>query len=97
MGQDEIKFLDVPSELWDAKSAPSKLKGKQTWAYTLTFPAECSIPERGRGKQPQQVYPLPPSFSERASPAYIDYKLVVTVRKSAFRVNQTYARHFAWG
>ena len=27
--------------------------------------------------------------TERASPAYIDYKLVVTVRRGAFKVNQT--------
>lgn len=89
MGQEEIKFLDVSSDLWDAKSAPSKLKGKQSWPFTLTLPADCSILERSKGKQPEQFYPLPPTFSERASPAYIDYKLVVTVRKSAFRVNQT--------
>ncbi|KAI0636046.1 hypothetical protein C8Q77DRAFT_1101044 [Trametes polyzona] len=91
VGQEEIKFLEVSSELWDAKSASSKPRGKRTWPFTLTLPAECSVPDRGRSKQPPQVYPLPPTFSERASPAYIDYKLVVTVRKSAFRVNQTLA------
>ncbi|KAL1949605.1 hypothetical protein VTO73DRAFT_8486 [Trametes versicolor] len=96
VGQEEIKFLDVSSDLWDAKSAPSKLKGKQSWPFTLTLPAECSILERSKGKQPEQFYPLPPTFSERASPAYIDYKLVVTVRKSAFRVNQTLATTFVY-
>ncbi|KAI0367999.1 hypothetical protein BV20DRAFT_949122 [Pilatotrama ljubarskyi] len=96
VGQDEIKFLDVSSQLWDAKSAPSKPTGKQSWPFTIMLPSECSVSERGRGKQPQQVYPLPPTFSERASPAYIDYKLVVTVRKSAFRVNQTLATSFVY-
>lgn len=91
VGQDEIKFLDIPSELWDAKSDSTKLKGKKSWPFSLPLPQECSILERSKGKEPQQVYPLPPTFSERASPAYIDYKLVVTVRKSAFRVNQTCA------
>ncbi|KAI0326428.1 hypothetical protein GY45DRAFT_1285553 [Cubamyces sp. BRFM 1775] len=96
VGQDEIKFLDVTSELWDARSAPSKLTGKHSWPYSVTLPTECTVPERGKNKQRQQVYPLPPTFSERASPAYIDYKLVVTVRKSAFRVNQTLATSFVY-
>ncbi|KAI9000455.1 hypothetical protein BD414DRAFT_1082 [Trametes punicea] len=96
VGQDEIKFLDVSSELWNAKSAPSKLVGKQCWPFSITLPAECTVSEPGRSKQPQQVYPLPPTFSERASPAYIDYKLVVTVRKSAFRVNQTLSTTFVY-
>ncbi|KAI0359735.1 hypothetical protein OH77DRAFT_1471440 [Trametes cingulata] len=96
VGQDEIKYLEVSSQLWDAKSGPSKLTGKRSWPFAITLPEECSVPERGRGKQPQQVYPLPPTFSERASPAYIDYKLVVTVRKSAFRVNQTLATSFVY-
>ncbi|KAH9847696.1 hypothetical protein C2E23DRAFT_847726 [Lenzites betulinus] len=96
VGQDEIKFLDIPSELWDAKSESTKLKGKKSWPFSLPLPQECSILERSKGKEPQQVYPLPPTFSERASPAYIDYKLVVTVRKSAFRVNQTLATTFVY-
>ncbi|KAI0833624.1 hypothetical protein BC628DRAFT_1308762 [Trametes gibbosa] len=96
VGQDEIQFLDLSRDLWDAKSDSTKLKGKQSWPFTLALPQECSILERGRGKQPQQSYPLPPTFSERASPAYIDYKLVVTVRKSAFRVNQTLATTFVY-
>ena len=99
MGQDEIRFLDVSSDLWDAQSSQPKPTGKLSWPYSLTLPAECTVPERGKGKQRPQVYPLPPTFSERASPAYIDYKLVVTVRKGAFRVNQTYATslsHLFW-
>ncbi|CDO77950.1 hypothetical protein BN946_scf184720.g4 [Trametes cinnabarina] len=91
VGQEEIRFLDVSAELWNAKSAPSKLTGKQTWPFSITLPAECVNPERGKSKQLQEVYSLPPTFSERASPAYIDYKLVATVRKGSFRVNQTLA------
>ncbi|KAI0671856.1 hypothetical protein C8Q78DRAFT_972602 [Trametes maxima] len=96
VGQEEIRFMDISSELWDSKSSSSKLKGKQSWPYSITLPTECTVPERGKSKQPEQVYPLPPTFSERASPAYIDYKLVVTVRKSAFRVNQTLATTFVY-
>ncbi|KAL7279290.1 hypothetical protein ACG7TL_007131 [Trametes sanguinea] len=91
VGQEETRFLDVSSELWNAKSSPAKLTGKHSWPFSVTLPAECPSPERGKGKQPQQTYPLPPTFSERASPAYVDYKLVATVRKGAFRVNQTLA------
>jgi len=48
-----------------------------------------AVPDKFRPKEPLKTYPLPPSFSERASPAYVDYKLVVTVRRGAFKVNQT--------
>lgn len=89
VGQDEIKFLDLNTELWSSKSAPSKPTGRLAWPFSITLPTDATVSERGK-KQHSQRYPLPPSFSERASPAYIDYKLVVTVRRSSFRVNQTY-------
>ncbi len=87
VGQDEIRFLDITHELWNAKTSP-KPKGKQSYPYSITLPGDAALPERG--KKASQTFPLPPSFSERASPAYIDYKLVVTVKKSSLRVNQVY-------
>ena len=37
-------------------------------------------------KAPPKPFLLPPTFSERVSPTYIDYKLYVTVRR-CLRVN----------
>jgi len=39
-------------------------------------------------KKDGMMYRLPPNFTERASPAYIDYKLIVTVQRGMLRVNQ---------
>ena len=36
----------------------------------------------------KEMYPLPPNFTERVSQAYIDYKLIVTVKRGMLRVNQ---------
>ena len=87
VGQDEIRFLEISKELWNLKSSP-QLKGKHSYPYAISLPSDVPVTERG--KKPTRTFPLPPSFSERASPAYIDYKLVVTVKKSSFRVNQVY-------
>lgn len=93
VGQDEIRFLDLNSVLW-SKTASSKTTGKQSWPFSITLPTDTTVSERGKKQQQAQTYPLPPSFSERASPAYIDYRLVVTVKRSSFRVNQTYCSSF---
>lgn len=42
-------------------------------------------------KKEGMKYRLPPNFTERASAAYIDYKLFVTVQRGMLRVNQVYA------
>ncbi|OBZ62661.1 hypothetical protein A0H81_15025 [Grifola frondosa] len=99
-----VSITATAGDLWDAKASSSasassgKPKGRQLWPFSVTLPNEVSIAEKSKGKQqPQpQIYPLPPTFSERASPAYIDYKLVVTVRKGAFKVNQTLATSFVY-
>ena len=88
-GQDEIRYLDITNELWNARASP-KPRGKQSYPYSITLPGDTTFPERG--KKASETFPLPPSFSERASPAYIDYKLVVTVKKGSLRVNQAYVR-----
>ncbi|RDX57135.1 hypothetical protein OH76DRAFT_1424761 [Lentinus brumalis] len=96
VGQDEIRFLDLNTVLWSSKTAPSKPTGKQTWPFSITLPTDTNIiSERGKNQHTDR-YPLPPSFSERASPAYIDYRLVVTVKRSSFRVNQMLTTNFAY-
>ncbi|TBU40330.1 hypothetical protein BD309DRAFT_967722 [Dichomitus squalens] len=93
VGQEEVRFLEITHQLWSAKGSP-KLPGKHSYPYAITLPSDASVVERG--KKPARTFPLPPSFSERASPAYIDYKLVVTVKKGSFRVNQVLATTFVY-
>lgn len=90
VGQEEARFLHLPATLWDGKSTTSavaKPTGKQSWPFSLALPSEIALP--GKGKRASQTYILPPSFSERASPAYVEYKVIVTVRRGLFRANQT--------
>ena len=79
-GKEEAEKTDVGGQQGVGKHRKSKVDKTS---------GETTRAEKGKGKQLVQVYPLPPSFSERASPAYLDYKLTVTVKKGAFRVNQT--------
>lgn len=83
MGQEGLPFLDLTTVLWSG----SKLGGQQNWPFSITLPKETSVAETPKGTPSN--YPLPPSFSERASPAYLDYKLIVTIKRGALRVNQT--------
>ncbi|OCH95904.1 hypothetical protein OBBRIDRAFT_809459 [Obba rivulosa] len=97
VGQDEDTFLKITHTLWDAKESTStKPKGKHTWPFSVSVPSEVAISDKFRPKQPLKTYPLPPTFSERASPAYVDYKLVVTVRRGAFKVNHTLATSWVY-
>lgn len=91
MGQEEEIFLDLNQGLWPAPNdKSSKLaKGKYSWPFTFTLPNKVS-PPNAKGI----TLATPPSFSERASPAYIDYRLTATVKRGAFKVNQTSVSHF---
>jgi hypothetical protein len=85
VGQDEFQFLNNESELWNGGSS-GKLKGKMTWPFSIAIPekVEAVVEEKG----PKSLHRTPPTFTERASPAYIDYKLSVTVKRGMFKVNQ---------
>jgi hypothetical protein len=91
VGQEEFKFLDEELTLWspsaDGRKSSTKLNGQHTWPFEFTLPSEVPVLET-KGKD-KKIYKLPPYFSERASPAYIDYRLVVTVKRGALKVNQT--------
>jgi hypothetical protein len=77
--------LNVEHELWSGASG-GKLKGKMSWPFIIAIPTtvEAAIEEKG----PKTSHPTPPTYTERASPAYIDYKLTVTVKRGMFKVNQ---------
>jgi hypothetical protein len=96
IGQEGQNFLVIEKELWTpAMALPdgsmvSKLeKGHYTWPFEIALPNETEVPDRKEKK----IYPLPPSFTERASPAYINYKITVTMKRSALRVNQKCVYH----
>jgi hypothetical protein len=98
VGQEELIFLDISQDLWTpaytgSEKQSSKLKGRYSWPFNLTLPGEVLVSE---GKGQQGRYHLPPTVSERASPAYIDYRLVVTVKRGTLKVNQTYVHQAAW-
>lgn len=91
VGQEEILFLNVSQSIWspDPKEgkAGEKLEGKHMLPYKFTLPKEVVM---SLAKNKQASFKLPPNFSERASPSYIDYKLIVTVRRGGmFQANLT--------
>ncbi|TFK40190.1 hypothetical protein BDQ12DRAFT_772139 [Crucibulum laeve] len=92
VGQDEILFLKVDQTLW-TPTGSSKVNGRHVWPFSFTLPKETQVKEPN-GKT--GMYPLPPNFSERASAAYIDYQLIVTVKRGMLRVNQTLSTNFGY-
>ncbi len=89
VGQEEDVFLEETHTLWSAAdgNTSSKLVGKHEWPFKIALPADTLASQNP--KLPRERWALPPSFSERASPTYIDYRLVVTVRRGVLRVNNT--------
>ncbi|KAF5326926.1 hypothetical protein D9619_004162 [Psilocybe cf. subviscida] len=87
VGQDEEVFFQEEVSLWTPSGNDGKLSGKQSWAFSFKLPAEVKVSEPQRG--PLNTFRMPPNFTERASPAYIDYKLTATVKRGFLKVNQT--------
>jgi hypothetical protein len=103
VGQEEELFLDINQDIWnpalghptnEKAESPSKLQGRYSWPFTIYLPAMITV----KTHKTSGLFNLPPNFSEKASPAYIDYKLSVTIRRPALRVNQTcvYIHLFFW-
>ncbi|KDR78973.1 hypothetical protein GALMADRAFT_64064 [Galerina marginata CBS 339.88] len=88
VGQEEDVFLKKEESLWTG----SKLNGKYSWPFTFKLPKDVLLKEDTRS----ETFPLPPHFTERASPAYIDYRLVVTVKRGFLKVNQTLVTSFGY-
>ncbi|PCH42080.1 hypothetical protein WOLCODRAFT_54320, partial [Wolfiporia cocos MD-104 SS10] len=95
VGQEEAVFLNVPQTLWDNTTvSPRKSAGIRAWPFSIQLPSEVTI--NVKGGRASQKFPLPPSFSERASPAYVEYRLIATVRRGFLRANQTLIRSFVY-
>jgi len=87
VGQEEDLFLNTIEPVWTPASASeSKIVGQHKFPFSITIPRNVIIAPIP--KAAPKSFPLPPTFSERASPAYIDYRLLVTVRRSGLRVNK---------
>ncbi|KAI0783856.1 hypothetical protein BC629DRAFT_1593993 [Irpex lacteus] len=83
-GQTERKLSQ--SRAVECKDVGKSAKREDVVAFQIPIPTEVDVADKPKAKA--ETYKLPPTFSERASPAYIDYKLVVTIKRSALRVNQ---------
>lgn len=88
VGQEEEIFLSLKETLWSSEGpakTTGKLKGKHEWPFEFALPKEVEVvgPQGKRG-----FYQLPPSFSERASPAYLDYRIIVTIKRGMLKVNR---------
>ncbi|KAG1841131.1 hypothetical protein DFJ58DRAFT_809046 [Suillus subalutaceus] len=99
VGQEGQGFLVIEKELWTPLmtlpdgSVVSKLeKGHYTWPFKIALPNETEVLDRKEKKR----FPLPPSFTERASPAYINYRITVIIKRGALRVNHTLTTDFAY-
>lgn len=91
MGQDEEVFLMEEQILWMPFGKESKLSGKQSWPFKFVLPKEVTVKE---SESKRGSFRLPPSWTERASPVYIDYKIIVTLKRGFMRINQTYVCFF---
>ncbi|KAF8516807.1 hypothetical protein BU17DRAFT_76555 [Hysterangium stoloniferum] len=104
VGEEPIPFVNQEETLWSTSmgnpgsgsstSGSPKLKGQYVWPYSLTLPETVKIPTVPNG--PVSEYALPPSFSERASPSYLEYKIVVTLRRGRLRVDNVLATSFGY-
>lgn len=99
IGQEGQNFLVIEKELWtpamalpDGSMVPKLEKGQYTWLFEIALPNEIEVLDRKEKK----IFSLPPSFTERASPAYINYKITVTIKRPALRVNQNLTSEFVY-
>ncbi|KAF8150703.1 hypothetical protein B0H34DRAFT_665697 [Crassisporium funariophilum] len=94
VGQEEEIFLKEQQVLWTPSAQNgSKLTGKQSWPFSFVLPAQVLVKEID-GKQ--GMFRLPPNFTERASAAYIDYKMIVTVQRGMLKVNQVLSTNLGY-
>ncbi|TFK60980.1 hypothetical protein BDN72DRAFT_778754 [Pluteus cervinus] len=99
VGQDEILFLNLEQTLWggDKKGQKSSgsLQGHHSWSFEFTLPNEVTIPNPGKGHV-KEAFPLPPYYTERASPAYLDYRISVNVRRGFLKMTNKLSKPFAF-
>ncbi|VDB85711.1 unnamed protein product [Peniophora sp. CBMAI 1063] len=93
-GQDEEFFLEKVVDLWkppDGASSGVIKKGHHSILISVPIPSHGTNP-----RDRQQSFVLPPTFSERASPAYISYQVSVSLKKGGFTPNRKLASGIAF-
>ncbi|KAG8736528.1 hypothetical protein FRC10_009214 [Ceratobasidium sp. 414] len=81
VGQDKSpSFLDLRTELWNANVKWSS----GPWKFELVLPEEVRVKEYGAARE---VYDLPPSFSVKTVPSFLEYRLTIEVKRGRFRLN----------
>ncbi|KAG9123369.1 hypothetical protein FRC07_015027 [Ceratobasidium sp. 392] len=81
VGQDKSpSFLDLRTELWNATTK----KPSGPWAFELELPRDVHVKEFGASRE---IYELPPSFSVKTVPSFLEYRLIVEVKRGRFRLN----------
>jgi hypothetical protein len=75
-------FLELSNTLVSQSSG--KLEGKHSFPFRFVLPADIAIDESTW----TMVYPLPPKFHEKGF-LYIDYKVLVTVKRGKFSVDNS--------
>jgi hypothetical protein len=90
VGHKEELFLNKMEPVWTPTSPrEGEVVGVHTHAFSISIPHDAEVVPAP--KATLKRFPLPPTFSERASPAYIDYKFFVIMRRSGLRVNDQWA------
>ncbi|KAH7930681.1 hypothetical protein BV22DRAFT_1000220 [Leucogyrophana mollusca] len=99
VGREEEIFLKIEQDLWnpsmnlpDGTNVSRLGSGRYSWPFSIRLPRETQV----SGKGEKRMHPLPPTYTGRASPAYIDYRLVLTVKRGAMRPNETLHTAFAY-
>ena len=94
VGLKEEVFLNKMEPVWTpASPQEGKVVGVHTHAFSITIPPDTEVASAVPKATPKR-FPLPPTFSERVSPAYIDYKVCVIMRRGGLRVNDQCASIF---
>ncbi|KAI0255041.1 hypothetical protein BJV78DRAFT_1279651 [Lactifluus subvellereus] len=95
VGQEEDVFLDKTEPVWTpASSNGANLIGQHTYPFSISIPRDATVTPAPNATP--RSFSLPPTFSERASPAYIDYRLYVTVRRGGMGLSNRLSTSFAF-
>jgi len=87
--QEPRPFLELSQTL--AKQSSGKLSGKLSLPFNFVLPDDVTIDESNWS----MVYPLPPKFHEKGF-MYVDYKIVVMVRRGMFSVDSSLMTYIAY-
>ncbi|KZP00340.1 hypothetical protein CALVIDRAFT_595171 [Calocera viscosa TUFC12733] len=89
-GSEQKTFLSLPTLVYPPCPAPdsptSKVPaGTHTWHFRFPLPPTVTIPYEGG----EVIAPLPPTYSTKGFPAFLEYHLSVVLHRGALRVDTT--------